>query len=119
MGDEQDKSNALEALQKIKKAEEEAKKIIREAHETTSVQIFQDAQDEAEQIKEQALVEARENGQVKRAAIIQKAKAEAEEITNQAEQEKFALQQRTEDQLEDAALKAAEKIRGFLAKGGL
>ena len=110
---------ALEALQKIKEAEKEAKKSVQEAQETTSVQIIQDAQEEARQIKESALEEARKNGQVRRATIIQKAKAEAEEITHQTEQEKTALRQRTEGQIEEAIIKVAEKIRNFLTKGVL
>jgi V/A-type H+-transporting ATPase subunit G/H len=119
MSDELEKSKALEALQKIKEAEEEARKIVREAQDTTSVQIIQDAQDQAQQIKENALEEARRSGQVKRATIIQKAKAEAEEITLQAEQEKSALRQKTESQLEDAVAKVAEKIQDFFTKGVL
>lgn len=119
MSDEQEKSKALEALQKIKEAEEEAKKIVQEAQDTTSVQIIQDAQDQASQIKENALEEARKNGQVKRATIIQKAKAEAEEITLQAAQEKSALRKKTENQLEEAVTKVAEKIQDFFTKGVL
>ncbi len=119
MDNEQEKSTALEALQKIKEAEEEAKELVQGAQETTSVQIIQDAQEEAKQIRERALEEARKNGQVRRAAIIQKAKAEAEEITHQAEQEQTALRQRTESKLEEAVIKVAEKIRNFLPKGVL
>ena len=119
MGDEQEKSNALEALQKIKEAEEEARRTIQEAKDTTSVQIIQDAQEEARQIKDSAVEEARKNGQVKRATIIQKAKAEAKEITSQAEQEMSVLRQSTEGQLEHAVEKVAEKIQDFLKKGGL
>ena len=119
MDNKQEKSNALEALQKIKEAEEEAKKIVQGAQETTSVQIIQDAQEEAKQIRENALEEARKNGQVKRATIIQKAKAEAEEITHQTEQEKAALRKRTEGQIEEAVIKVSERIRNFIAKGVL
>jgi len=119
MDNEQEKSNALEALQKIKEAEEEAKKTVQEAQETSSVQIIQDAQEEVKQIRESVLEEARKNGRVRRAAIIQKAKAEAEKITHQAEQEKTSLRQKTEGQLEEAVIKVAERIRNFLTKGVL
>ena len=117
MVNEQEKSKASVALQKIKDAEEEAKKIVHHAQETTSVQIIQSAQEEAKKIRENALEEARKNGQVRRATIIQKAKADAEENTLQTEQEKTALRQRTESQLDEAAIKVAEKIRNFLTKG--
>lgn len=119
MEKQKDKSNASEALRKIKEAEEKANKIVREAQDITSVQIIQDALEEARQIREKAVEEARKNGQVKRAAIIQKAKAEADRITLQAEQEMSALRRRTENQLEEAATKVAAKIRIFLTKGNL
>jgi ATP synthase H subunit len=119
MSDEQEQSNALKALQKVKEAEEEARRIIREAQDTTSVQIIQDAQEEARKIMENALEEARRNGQVKRAAIVQKAKMEAEEITNKGGQEKSALRQKTESQFEAVVAKVAEKIKVFLKEGDL
>ena len=119
MDNEPEKSDVLEALQKIKIAEKDAKKIVQDAQEITSVQIVQDAQEEAKQIREKAVEDARKNGQVRRATIIQKAKAEADQITLQAEQEMAVLRQRTENQLEEAVIKVAEKIRIFLTKGTL
>jgi len=117
MDNEQKSSNALEALRKIKEAEEEARRMVQDAQDTQSVQIIQDAHEEAKQIRDKALEEARKNGQVRRAAVIQKAKAEAEGITRQAEQEKMALKKKTENQLEDAVGKVAVRIRGLISRG--
>ena len=64
---EKDKRDAspLEALERIKKAEEKVRKNIQTAQEYTSQKIIQDAQQEADRIKKKVLDEAKKKAQKK------------------------------------------------------
>lgn len=69
------KSLALEALDRVREAEEKAKAIVREAREKTAVQIAREA---AEEIKQRSLAEAKEEADAWKKAILARAHGEAE-----------------------------------------
>jgi V/A-type H+-transporting ATPase subunit G/H len=89
------KHSALEALQKIKEAEAEAKKIILEAREKTSVKIIDDADKDADQIRERILDEARREAREKKNSIIQEAQDEVKRIAEETQSEIDRLHKRS------------------------
>lgn len=60
------KSEAFVALEKIKEAEEKARKIVHETREKTALEIIQTAYDEAKKIKKNSLEEARMKAEKKK-----------------------------------------------------
>jgi vacuolar-type H+-ATPase subunit H len=94
MNGEPRKSAALEALEKIKEAEEKARAIVQEAREKLSPEIIKEASEEAEGIKMRALVRAKEEAEAYKTAIVEKAVEEAEKIRAEAEGEAAELQRR-------------------------
>ncbi len=52
-------NSPLAALEKIQKTEEQAQKDIQDAHESTSQMIIEEAQKEAEKIKEKIITDAK------------------------------------------------------------
>lgn len=119
MSDEQKKNLALDALQKIKEAEAEARKIVRDAREKTSVKIIQDAHKDAEQIKERVLAEARKKAQEKKRSIIQDAQNKVKDIEKEAMQEIDRLQRISADTRTQAIAKVAAGIRSAIEGGHL
>ena len=73
-------NDALDALQRIREAEEKARKIVQDARETKAAKIIQDADDEAKKIKERHLNQARQKAEQRKSAIVQRAAKEAGEI---------------------------------------
>jgi vacuolar-type H+-ATPase subunit H len=119
MSDEQKKNLALEALQKIKEAEAEARKIVQDAREKTSVKIVQDAYKDAEQIKERVLMEARKEAQEKKKSIIQDAHNEVKDIEKEIKAEIDRLQSVSADTRTQAITKVAASIRCAIEGGDL
>ena len=119
MSDEQKKNLALDALQKIKEAEAEARKIVRDAREKMSVKIIQDAHKDAEQIKERMLAEARKKAQEKKKSIIQDAQNEVKDIEKEAKAEIDRLQRISADTRAQAIAKVAASIRSAIEGGHL
>ena len=119
MSDEQKKNLALDALQKIKDAEDEARKIIQDAHEKTSVKIIQDAQKDADEVKERMLAEARDKARERKKSIIQGAKLEVKKIAAEAQTEIERLRNLPTDSRSRAIEKVAENIRSAVRGGHL
>ncbi len=119
MTDGQKKSLALDALQKIKEAETEARKIVQEAREKTSVKIIQDAYKDADQIKERVLSEARKQAQDKKRSIIQEAENEVKRIIDESKAEIDRLRERSVDTRTEAITKVAANIRKAIEEGHL
>ncbi|MFC2170023.1 hypothetical protein ACFLRM_05610 [Acidobacteriota bacterium] len=119
MSQETQKSEAHDALQKIRESEEEARRIINGAREETSVQIVQDAYDEAKKIKEQYLSEGRNKAEDKKKTIIQKAAEEADKIRKESEEEAAALVSSSETRKTGAIDNVAEKIKLYLKRENL
>lgn len=119
MSDEQKKNLALDALQKIKEAEAEARKIVQDAREKTSVKIIQDAYKDAEQIKERMLMEARKDAQEKRESIIQDAQNEVKDIEKEIKTEIDRLQRISANTRTQAITKVAASIRSAIEGGDL
>ncbi len=112
-------NEAFEALQKIKRAEDKAKDIIQEAREKTSLQIVQDAYEEAEKIKMQILKEAKEKAARKKKEIIERAEKEQKKIQKETDQEISELHRNTRSLMPKAVEKIGKKVEQFLLKGGL
>ena len=79
--------SAFDALAKIKEAEEKARNLLTEAREQMSIQIIQDAQEEAKKIKEQFIEEARNKARAIREDVIKSAEQEASQIREQTQKE--------------------------------
>jgi vacuolar-type H+-ATPase subunit H len=118
MGDEPKKNLALEALQKIKEAEIEARKIVQDAREKTSVKIIQDAYEDADQIKERVLNEARKQAQEKKRSIIQEAETEAKRTLEESQAEIDRLRERSTAARDETIARVAANIRNTI-EGGL
>ncbi len=117
MIDEPKKNLALEALQKIKEAEIEARKIVQDAREKTSIKIIQDAYKDADQIKERVLNEARKQAQEKKRSIIQEAENEAKRTIEESQAEIDHLRERSTDARTETIARVAANIRNAI-KGG-
>ena len=111
------KSLALEALGKVREAEERAKAIIREAQEKITVQIVREAAEAAEKIKQRSLAEAKEEADARKKAILERAHKEAGAIRAETQAELEALRRLAGAALEEAVKKAGLKIREFLRGG--
>jgi vacuolar-type H+-ATPase subunit H len=119
MSGELTKNEALEALQKIKQAEAEARKIIHDARENTSVKIIQDAYDEAEQIKKRVLDEARKDAHQKKEAIIREAQDKVQRINDQTQAEIEHLREKSATVRDEVVAKVAASIRKTIEGGRL
>jgi vacuolar-type H+-ATPase subunit H len=119
MGVDPKKNLALDALQKIKEAEAEARKIVEDAQDKTSVKIIQDAYEDANQIKERVLLEARKQAQEKKESIIQSAKIEVKEIEDEIQAGIDRLQKISSKRRNQAVAKVAESIRRVIEGGEL
>jgi vacuolar-type H+-ATPase subunit H len=111
------KSPALEALDRVREAEERAKAIVREAREKTVGQIAKEAAEAAEEIKQKSLAEAKKEADARKKAILERAHKEAESIRAESEAELTALRSRAGSAFEEAVKKAGQKIREFLGGG--
>ncbi|MFZ2054974.1 MAG: hypothetical protein WAU81_12375 [Candidatus Aminicenantales bacterium] len=111
------KSPALEALDRVREAEDRAKAIVREAREKIATQIAKEAAEAAEKIKQKALAEARKEADARKKAILERAHQEAEAIRAEAEAELATLRRQAGAAFDKAVIKAALKIREFLGGG--
>ncbi len=119
MNEEIKTKGASDALKRIKEAEEKARNIVQEAREKTSVEIIQDAHQEAEKIKERHLNRARKKAEERKSAIIQEAAREAEEIREKAEQEIVSIKKQAEKAMSKAVSHISDRIKYFIDKGEL
>jgi vacuolar-type H+-ATPase subunit H len=108
------KSPALEALDRVREAEQRAKATIRDAREKTAVQIAKEAADAAEEIKQKSLEEAKKEAEGRKQGIIERAQKEAEVIRKESETELSALRRQAGSSFEGAVKKARQMIREFL-----
>jgi len=117
MSDEQRKNLALDALQKIKEAETEARKIVQDARDKTSVKIIQDADKDADQIKERVLNEARKQAHEKKRSITQQADNEVKRIKEKTKAEIDSVREKSAEAKTEVITKVAANIRNAI-KGG-
>lgn len=103
-----------EALSKVKEAEAEAGRLVQDAREKESVQILQDAQDEAHKTREALLSEARKTAEEQKTAAVQNAEAEAMQIRQDSEVEIQSLRKAVEPLKAEAVAKTVEKIAALL-----
>lgn len=114
MNGEPRKSAALEALEKIKEAEEKARAIVQEAREKLTPEIIEEASEEAERIKTRVLARAKEEAEVYKRTIVEKAVEEAEKIRAEAEGEAAELRRRAAALKAEAVKKISLKVKEFL-----
>jgi vacuolar-type H+-ATPase subunit H len=103
-----------EAIQRVKQAETEARRIVQNAREQESVQILQQAREESSRIREKHLSQARERAAQQRSALIEEAEAEARRIRADGEQEAGELRKAAESLIPGAVAKTADKITALL-----
>ena len=119
MNDEPKNNMALDALQKIKEAETEARKIVQEAREMTSAKIITDARMDAKEIKERMLKEARDQAQEKKKSIIQNAQVEVQKIADVTQAEIDRLRKIPANVRSRAIEKVAANIHSAIEGGHL
>jgi vacuolar-type H+-ATPase subunit H len=112
------KSGALEALEKIKEAEDQARKIIHEAKEEMSLKIIQEAQNEARTIKEKSIKEARAKAQKIRAELIKKAEEDAAQVRAETRRETEILRKKGSAAQAEAVKRVSGEMKKYL-KGGI
>lgn len=103
-----------EAIQRVKQAETEARRIVQNAREQESVQILQQAREESSRVREKHLSQARERAAQQRSELIEEAEAEARKIRGEAEQEAGDLRKAAEPLIPGAVAKTADKIAALL-----
>lgn len=113
------KSAALEALRKVKEAEERARTIIREAQEKVSVRILKDTSEEAEKIKQDHFARAKNAAEAKKKVVIDEALKEAEKTRSEAEAEAAAIRQKAAASMAEAVKKVTRRIKEFLEGGSV
>jgi vacuolar-type H+-ATPase subunit H len=114
MSQEQKRSEALEALQRIKEAEEEARRIIEEAQQRAASNVIRDAYEEAKKIKENHLNQTRKRALEKKNSLISEAEREAEKIKKETAEEAQAISRKAEAFIPRVVEEFARKIRNFL-----
>ncbi len=114
MNGEPRRTAALEALQKVKEAEEQAMTIIQEAREKLSPGIIKKASEEAERIKMRGLARAKEEAEAHKKAILEKAAEEAEKIKAEGEEEAAEIRRRAAERLDEAVKTTSLKVKEFL-----
>jgi len=112
-------SAALEALKKVKEAEERARAIIREAQEKVSARIIEDAAEEVERIKQDHFARAKDAAGAKKKDVLDQALKEAEKIRAEAEAESAALRQKAAASMGEAVKKVTQRIKDLLDGGSV
>ena len=113
------KSDVLNALERIREAEEKTKVILRKAKEETSLKIIQDAQDEVKQIKEEAVIAAREKAKKIKEAAVKKAEKEASLIREETKKAAETFHQKGRSVEPETVERVARKIAHFLEGGSV
>ena len=108
------KNGALGSLQKIREAEKKARKLIDDTRRNKTSKIIQEAHDEAQKVKEDALTKTRKESGKKKKLIIEKAAAEADKIRQKADEEAEKLSKRVESLMPEAVKKVSGRIRQHL-----
>ena len=108
---------AIGALQKIKEAEERARRIIQEAQEITAIQIVQEAHEEARKIRARFLEKAKKKAEEKKKEIVDKAKKERDKIEKDSDREISELVEKTRSRMSDAVKIIGKKVEESLKKG--
>ena len=103
-----------DAIQRVKQAETEARRIVQNARNQESVQILQQAQEESSLTREEHLSRARERAAQQKSALIAEAQAEAGKIQADAEQEAGALRKAALPLIPGAVAKTMDKIAALL-----
>ena len=104
----------LDALQKIKDAEEKAKALVQNAREAEAVNVMQAAQEEARILIQNLLEEARASASQNRQKIVDAAKGEAEKINQDSAEAANALREKAFPLMEKAVKKTALRIHEHL-----
>ncbi len=103
-------SSPQEALSKVKEAEAKAGLLVQNARDTESVQILQDAQEDAHKVREALLSEARRSAEQQKTTAVKNAEAEALRIRQETEAELQSLRKAVEPLIPGAVTKTKEKI---------
>jgi vacuolar-type H+-ATPase subunit H len=114
MSQEKRESEALEALQRIKEAEEEARRIIKDAQQRAASNVIRDAYEEAKKIKENYLSQTRKGALEKKNSLIGEAEREAEKIRKETAEEAHAISRKAEALVPSVVEEFAKKIKNFL-----
>jgi len=113
------KSQALEALGKVREAEERARAIVLEARDTTAVQIAKEAAGAAERVKQQAFARVKVEAEARKRAALEAAQKGADAVRAETRAELENLRRRAEASLDEAVRTISLKIKETLEKGSV
>lgn len=117
MNDTKTTVNAKDALDDIRKAEEEAAAVVRDAREKEGPALVAAAQEAARKAREELLERTRKDaGALKRSAVVEAGK-QAEAIRTETEREKARMREQAASRMA-AAVKEAERRLAAVLEGG-
>ncbi len=117
MNDTKTAVDAKAALDLIRKAEDEAAAIVRNAREKEGPLLVQSAQESARRSREDLLERARKDADALKRAAVSEAAKQAEGIRTETEREKARMREQAAPRL-DAAVKEAERRLAAVLEGG-
>ena len=117
MNDTKTAVDAKAALDSIRKAEEEAAVIVRNAREKEGPLLVQSAQASARKSREDLLERARKDAEAMKRSAVSEAAKQAEGIRAETEREKARMREQAAPRM-DAAVKEAERRLAAVLEGG-
>ena len=117
MNDTKTAVDAKAVLDLIRKAEDEAAAIVRNAREKEGPLLVQSAQESARKSREDLLERARKDAEAMKRAAVSEAAKQAEGIRAETEREKARMREQAAPRL-DAAVKEAERRLAAVLEGG-
>ncbi len=109
--------NAKAALEDIRKAEEEAAAIVRDAREKEGPLLVESARDAARKSREELLTQARSDADAMKRSAVAEAVKQAEAIRTETEREKARMREQAASRMA-AAVEEAERRLAAVLKGG-
>jgi len=117
MNDTKTSVDAQAALERIRKAEEEASAIIRDAREKEGPQLLRAARESARILSEELLEQARKDADALKRSAVAEAVKEAERIRAETEREKARMRDQAAPRMA-AAAEEAERHLAVVLEGG-
>jgi vacuolar-type H+-ATPase subunit H len=119
MNDTKTTVNAKAALDGIRKAEEEAAAIVRDAREKEGPQLLQAAQESARILREELLEQARKDADALKRSAVAEAVKQAEGIRAETEREKARMRDQVAPRMAAAAEEAERRLAAVLEGGSV
>ena len=119
MNDTKTTVDAQAALDMIRKAEQEAAAIVRDAREKEGPLLVQAAQESAGKAREELLERARKDAEAMKRAAVAEAAKQAEGIRAETEREKVRMREHAAPRMADAVKEAERRLAAVLEGGSV